>query len=240
MYEEQNNLSVEKYLKAIAVMTNSVGKLDVLKCSLKAKNDLMSVAILENVIKDLSKAVGMEYHPIDVQIPEVKTPAFNTTYPTNPEPVVVNIVTDEKATVDNIKTEQNSNIDFAKYMQEAEKTIKTVFSNNNKKVVKNNAVKINQSKGFEIDTTGKMTYKFVNSSTLDFMVYDKTKREMLMTFLRNGRTYLYKNIPMFIVDNLAQLDERGTSSVGSYFQQNVVKQPRKYPYQELTDEQYIG
>ena len=50
----EENLSVEKYLKAIATMTNTIGKLDVLKLHLKGMyDDKMSVAIIESIIKDL-------------------------------------------------------------------------------------------------------------------------------------------------------------------------------------------
>ena len=74
----EENLSVEKYLKAIATMTNTIGKLDVLKLHLKGMyDDKMSVAIIESIIKDLSGAVGIDYKMIDVNIPKIintKTP----------------------------------------------------------------------------------------------------------------------------------------------------------------------
>lgn len=249
MYDNETQLSVEKYLKAIATMTNSVGKLDVLRCHLKTQNDVMSVAIIESIIKDLSKCAGVEYNLTDfsgVQIPEVKPVEYkyNLTAPEPPKPLRVEIVenNEKKANnyIDDVQNNDivinNKNNDFAKYMAEAEQTIKQTFKPKNNKVVK----LVNPSKGLEVDNvTGKIIYNFVNSNTLAFMIYDKAKKELMMTFKRNGRAYIYKYVPMFIIDNLAQLDETGASA-GGYFQQNVVKHPEKYPYTEITDAQYIG
>lgn len=242
------NLSVEKYLKAIAVMTNSIGKLDVLKLHLKSMyDDKMSVAIIENIIADLSQAVGIDYKMMQVELPKRK-PLDNETKEVINEhninmgyvqpktsPVVCEIVEDNttkeyaeqnKSANNNIKKTDNG---FAKYM---DLTNHILQKRNEKKL---------QNKGIEIDeTTGNMTYKFVNSSTLEFMIYNKANKELTMTFKRNGRIYLYKQVPVFMFQNLVQIDEIGTSSVGSYFQQNIAKQPKKYPYKEITDEEFVG
>lgn len=243
------NLSVEKYLKAIAVMTNSVGKLDVLKLHLKSMyDDKMSVAIIENVISDLSNAVGMDYKMMQVELPKRKPLDAETKEVINEHninmgyaqpkvnaPIVCEVIEDENAIEymeekpANKKTVKKNDNGFAKYMHLTNKILQ-----------KNKLVKTS-NKGIEIDeATGNMTYKFVNSSTLEFMIYNKTNKELTMTFKRNGRTYLYKQVPVFMFQNLVQIDEIGKSSVGSYFQQNIAKQPQKYPYKEITDEEFVG
>lgn len=238
--EENQNLNVEKYLKAIAVMTNSVGKLDVLKLHLKSMyNDTMSITILESVIHDLSKAVGMDYKSLDVEtIPTMKQP-IETPAP-KVEPLKV-VVTEDKIEDDIIEygdVKYSKDCGFAKYMNMANKTLQEKFSKKTKKVKK---VEENKNNGIEYDeATGNRTYKFTNSSTLSFMIYNEDKQELIMTFLRNGRTYMYNNIPMPIFQNLVQIDESKQFSVGSYFQQNVVKKEKLYPYKELTDTEFIG
>ena len=47
----ENELSVTKYLEAITVMSNSIGKLDSLRVHLKENNDNMSMLVLEDIIK---------------------------------------------------------------------------------------------------------------------------------------------------------------------------------------------
>lgn len=243
----EENLSVEKYLKAIATMTNTIGKLDVLKLHLKGMyDDKMSVAIIESIIKDLSGAVGIDYKMIDVNIPKIKpvdaetrevmneknlNMGFTTIAPEH-EPIICEVV-NQKA--DNQEVVYGNDNGFAKYMDLANKTLNKKFAKPVKKEVK----KINQSKGIEIDTTGKMTYQFVNSSHLAVMTYDRAENELTMTF-KTGRTYLYKNIPMFLFDNVAKIDESGTASAGGYFNQNVVKNPKRYPYKEITETEFIG
>lgn len=236
--EETQNLSTEKYLKAIAVMTNSVGKLDVLKLHLKSMyNDTMSITILESVISDLSKAVGMEYRPLDVEkIPTMKTP--NLVEVPKVEPLKI-VVTEDKNAEDVVYSQDCG---FAKYMSMADKILQEKFA----KKKKNNIPKAKkevkkESVGIEVDNnTGNMTYNFTNSSSLLFMIYNKDKKELIMTFAKNGRTYLYKNVPVCIFQNLVQIDESKQFSVGSYFQQNIAKQSKLYPYKELTDTEFIG
>lgn len=239
----EENLSVEKYLKAIATMTNTIGKLDVLKLHLKGMyDDKMSVAIIESIIKDLSGAVGIDYKMIDVNIPKIKPVDAETREVMNEknlnmgfakitpehEPIICEVVNQK---TDNQEIVYGNDNGFAKYMDLANKTLSKKFA----KPVK----KINQSKGIELDTNGKMTYQFVNSSHLAVMTYDRSNNELTMTF-KTGRTYLYKNIPMFLFDNVAKIDESGTASAGGYFNQNVVKNPKKYPYTEITDAEFIG
>lgn len=247
----EENLSVEKYLKAIAVMTNSVGKLDVLKLHLQGMyGDKMAVAILESVIKELSNAVGMDYNMISIDLPKIKPLDAETREIINEknmnigygnvtpeiEPITCEIVTGKE---NNMSYSGNG---FAKYMDMANKTLSEKFAKKSvKKVMPKTETKIiNQSKGIEIDEkTGRMTYQFVNSSHLAVMTYDRFTKELTMTF-KTGRTYLYQNIPMFLFDNVSKIDESGTASAGGYFNQNVVKKPKQYPYQEITDTEFIG
>ena len=62
----ENELSVTKYLEAITVMSNSIGKLDSLRVHLKENNDNMSMLVLEDIIKNLSKAIGNDYKMINI------------------------------------------------------------------------------------------------------------------------------------------------------------------------------
>lgn len=252
----QENLSVEKYLKAIVVMTNSVGKLDVLKLHLKSMyDDKMSIAIIESVISDLAQVAGVDYKMMQVELPKRKPLSeetrqvinehnINMGYTAPVKPAVIEVVEAENAPefeeeietkkeikkpVVNINKTKRIDNGFAKYMN---------LSNS---ILKKRAEKKAQNKGIEIDeSTGNMTYQFVNSSTLEFMIYNKEKKELTMTFKRNGRIYLYKQVPVFMFQNLVQIDENGKTSVGSYFQQNIAKQPKKYPYKEITNEEFVG
>lgn len=241
MEEQQEQLSVEKYLKAIAVMTNSVGKLDVLKLHLKSMyNDTMSITILESVIHDLSKVAGMEYKPFDVATIPIASQKIETAPKAEPLKIVV---ADNKAE-DNIieygDVKYSQDCGFAKYMNMASQTLQEKFKKKTKKVKKVEVVE-NKNNDIEFDeSTGNRTYQFVNSSTLSFMIYNEDKKELIMTFKRNGRTYLYNNVPISIFQNLVQIDESKQFSVGSYFQQSIVKKSELYPYKELTDTEFIG
>lgn len=246
------NLSVEKYLKAIAVMVNVVGKLDVLKLHLKSMyDDKMSIVILETVIKELSDAVGMEYKMLNtVDIPKRKPLDAETKEVINEHnvnmgyaktiPPVTPLVCEVVEKSDISENEVLSDNGFSKYMDLANKTLSEKFARKSKKTAQKSKEVVNTSKGIEFDEkTQKMTYQFVNSSHLALMVYDRVNKELTMTF-KTGRTYLYKNIPMFLFDNVASIDESGTASAGGYFNQNVVKKPKQYPYTEITETEFIG
>ena len=42
-----------------------------------------------------------------------------------------------------------------------------------------------------------------------------------------------------LFDNLVNIDTVGESA-GAYFQREVVKKPKNYPYTEITDSEFIG
>lgn len=239
-----DEISVEKYLQGIVTINSTLGRLDVLRLHLTQNNDKVSVDVIETVMKDLAKVCGVDYKFIDVANVNIEKVV---------KTVSINKVEDER--------QYNNYVDFSN-CNPKKPTVVEIIENNNHvyedEIEKNNIAnatlntekvsrelkkrvekKINQSKGVEIDkTTGNLTYKFVNSNTLDFMTYNKNTKELIMCFLKNGRTYLYKNVPMYIFDNLHITDENGASA-GSYFQQNVVKKWVKN-YKEITDTQLIG
>lgn len=77
--------------------------------------------------------------------------------------------------------------------------------------------------------------KFKNSTHLDFMMYNKSAKVMVIGFV-NGRTYKYFDVPIYHYDNLININD-SKGSVGGYFNQNI---RNKYRYKEITDDILIG
>lgn len=222
----ENELSVTKYLEAITVMSNSIGKLDSLRVHLKENNDNMSILVLEDIIRNLSKTIGNEYKMIDIDsikktvISNVDAPKAHVAEIAQDDAIGENNYVDFMANRQD-KKYQNVNKNFADLMQQSE-----------------NITRSKKSK-VEVDRTLNETYTFINSNTLDYVIYNPSNRNMIMQFKKNGRIYKYRNIPRFLFDNLVNIDQAGESS-GAYFQREVVKKAKLYPYIEITDSEFIG
>ena len=224
----ENELSVTKYLEAITVMSNSIGKLDSLRVHLKENNDNMSMLVLEDIIKNLSKAIGNDYKMINIDNVTIAPKTAKTVDINAPKVHVAEIIEDDtigensyiNMQVTNNKRYNKTNTDFANFMKKSEDIIGK------------------QKAKIEIDTNNE-TYTFVNSNTLDYAIYTPKSKEMIIQFKKNGRIYKYKNMPRFLFDNLVNIDTIGESA-GAYFQTEVVKKPKNYPYTEITDSEFIG
>ena len=224
----ENELSVTKYLEAITVMSNSIGKLDSLRVHLKENNDNMSMLVLEDIIKNLSKAIGNDYKMINIDNVTIAPKTAKTVDINAPKVHVAEIIEDDtigensyiNMQVANNKRYNKTNTDFANFMKKSEDIIGK------------------QKAKIEIDTNNE-TYTFVNSNTLDYAIYTPKNKEMIIQFKKNGRIYKYKNMPRFLFDNLVNIDTIGESA-GAYFQREVVKKPKNYPYTEITDSEFIG
>lgn len=229
----ENELSVTKYLEAITVMSNSIGKLDSLRVHLKENNDAMSILVLEDIIKNLSKAIGNDYKMINIDGVAIAPKTAKTITPdiNAPKVHVAEIIQDDTigeksyinfdVTNNKDKKYNKTNKDFAELMQQSE----TILNSKKPKV--------------DIDKTLNETYTFTNSNTLDYAIYNSKNKELIMQFKKNGRIYKYKNMPRFLFDNLVNIDSIGESA-GAYFQREVVKKPKNYPYIEITDSEFIG
>ena len=224
----ENELSVTKYLEAITVMSNSIGKLDSLRVHLKENNDNMSMLVLEDIIKNLSKAIGNDYKMINIDNVTITPKTAKTVDINAPKVHVAEIIEDDtigensyiNMQVTNNKRYNKTNTDFANFMKKSEDIIGK------------------QKAKIEIDTNNE-TYTFVNSNTLDYAIYTPKSKEMIIQFKKNGRIYKYKNMPRFLFDNLVNIDTIGESA-GAYFQREVVKKTKNYPYTEITDSEFIG
>lgn len=235
MQYEESNLSVEKYLNAITIMSQVQGKLDGMRLNLYNRDDMMSLVLIESAIKDLSKAIGNDYQMIDIEelirMEELKknksiqTSSYISDIPkyTPRKPIITEIIED-----DNINY-NSSKIDLNKYRkQESE------FAQSIDFVEKTLAKR--ETGRLEIDAKKeKLMYTFSNSHTLSWMMYDKKKKELIVEFMKNMRIYKYNNIGAYIFQNMVQIDE-AKESANSYFQREVCKQPKMYPYKEITQE----
>lgn len=235
MQYEENNLSVEKYLKAITIMSQVQGKLDGMRLNLYNRDDMMSLVLIESAIKDLSKAIGNDYQMIDIEelvrMEELKknksiqTSSYISDIPkyTPRKPIVTEIIEDDNIDYNSSKIDLNKyrkqESEFAQSIDFAEKTLA-------KKEIGR----------LEIDAKKeKLMYTFSNSHTLSWMMYDKKKKELIVEFMKNQRIYRYNNIGAYIFQNMVQIDE-AKESANSYFQREVCKQPKLYPYKEITQE----
>ena len=224
----ENELSVTKYLEAITVMSNSIGKLDSLRVHLKENNDNMSMLVLEDIIKNLSKAIGNDYKMINIDNVTIAPKTAKTVDINAPKVHVAEIIEDDtigensyiNMQVANNKRYNKTNTDFANLMKKSED------------IIGKPKAKI------EIDTNNE-TYTFINSNTLDYAIYTPKSKEMIIQFKKNGRIYKYKNMPRFLFDNLVNIDTIGESA-GAYFQREVVKKLKNYPYTEITNSEFIG
>ena len=233
--ENTNGLSVEKYMNAITIMSQVQGKLDGMRLNLYNRDDMMSLVLIESAIKDLSKAIGNDYKMIDVEelirMEELKK---NKTIPTSSyisdtpkytprKPIITEIIED-----DNINY-GSSRIDLNKYRkQESEFAQSVDFAEKTLAKREIGRLEINAEKN-------KLMYTFSNSHTLSWMMYDKKKKELIVEFTKNQRIYKYNNIGAYIFQNIIQIDE-AKESANSYFQREVCKQPKIYPYKEITQE----
>lgn len=232
--ENLNGLSVEKYMNAITIMSQVQGKLDGMRLNLYNRDDMMSLVLIESAIKDLSKAIGNDYKMIDIEeltrMEDLKknrnvlTSSYISDTPkyTPRKPIITEIIEDEnvnyKPSID-LNQYKKRNAEFAQSVDFAEKTLA-------KKEV--GRLEIDEKKE-------KLMYTFSNSHTLLWMMYDKKKKELIVEFSKNLRIYKYNNIGAYIFQNMVQIDE-AKESANSYFQREVCKQPKIYPYKEITDE----
>lgn len=232
--ENLNGLSVEKYMNAIMIMSQVQGKLDGMRLNLYNRNDMMSLVLIESAIKDLSKAIGNDYRMIDVEelirMEELKknravtTSSYISDIPsyTTKKPIITEIIEDENANYNpskDLNQYRKYNKEFAQSIDFAEKTLAK-----------------NETGRLEIDERKeKLMYTFFNSHTLSWMMYDKKKKELIVEFSKNQRIYKYNNIGAYIFQNMVQIDE-AKESANSYFQREVCKQPKIYPYKEITNE----
>lgn len=232
--ENLNGLSVEKYLNAITIMSQVQGKLDGMRLNLYNRDDMMSLVLIESAIKDLSKAIGNDYKMIDIEelikVEQLKknrgvsTSSYISDVPsyTPKKPIIAEIVED-----DNINYKPS--MDLNKYRKQ-----ETEFSQSINFAEKTLSKK--ESGRLEIDERKeKLMYTFANSHTLSWMMYDKKKKELIVEFSKNQRIYKYNNIGAYIFQNMVQIDE-AKESANSYFQREVCKQPKIYPYKEITAE----
>lgn len=235
MQYEENNLNVEKYLKAITIMSQVQGKLDGMRLNLYNRDDMMSLVLIESAIKDLSKAIGNDYQMIDIEElirteelkknKPIQTSSYISDIPkyTPRKPIVTEIIEDDNINYNSSKIDLNKyrkqESEFAQSIDFAEKTLAK-----------------RESGRLEIDTKKeKLMYTFSNSHTLSWMMYDKKKKELIVEFMKNQRIYKYNNIGTYIFQNMVQIDE-AKESANSYFQREVCKQPKIYPYKEITQE----
>lgn len=203
-----DEITIEKYLQGIVTINSTLGRLDVLR--LKLTDDKMSVAIIEAIMNDLSKVCGVNYKSIDFDLSQLNKTENKTEI--KREPIVVDIF-EEKHN----RKSQNTNVN------------KVYVAKEEKKEIENLGVRINDN--------GNLIYNFQNSNTLSFMIYNKEKESLMMTFKQNGRSYEYYNVPIRFFDNLVNIDEKG-SSAGAYFQQNIAKVWKNY--KEITNSMLIG
>lgn len=251
MTKIEDEVTIEKYLNAIVTINSTLGRLDVLRLHLNSMyDDKMANAIIESIMKELANVSGVDYKSINIELPKRKPldnetramvmeknynlSKYNQTYPAPPSPCVVDIIEGNPA--DNINympiIDNTNNVDYANTILQTQEIKKKVQKVKEQK-------QINKSLGIKIDNeTQNMTYKFVNSNTLSYVIYNRKSKEMIITFVKNGRTYKYYNIPIYMFDNLVNLDENGASA-GSYFQQHVVKN-KSIRYEEITDTMLIG
>ena len=58
--------------------------------------------------------------------------------------------------------------------------------------------------------------KFVDSSNIESIGYDPETRELYVSFVNTGRTYVYYNVDQWIFDEFIQADSKG-----AYLNQNI-------------------
>lgn len=234
-YDENFNLSTEKYLNAITIMSQVQGKLDGMRLNLYNRDDVMSLVLIESAIKDLSKAIGNDYKMIDIEeltrMKDLKKNRITTdsSYISDVpkymprKPIVTEIIEDDNINYNSSKIDLNKyrkqETEFAQSIDFAEKTLAK-----------------REIGRLEIDAKKeKLMYTFSNSHTLSWVMYDKKKKELIVEFMKNQRIYKYNNIEAYIFQNMVQIDE-AKESANSYFQREVCKQPKIYPYKEITKE----
>lgn len=217
-------VTIQKYVEGITTINSALGRLDVLRLHLS--DNKMALTIVNTIMDDLAKVCGVEYNKINyIPTKEDLEKRKQREELQRPTPMKIEIVEEEKPQV---KRENKNKLDL---MQLANNVLKQEKKQENKKV---------ENVGIQYDeSTGNMVYKFVNSSTLDFCMFNKNTNDMIMAFKRNGRIYKYKNVKIYMFDNLVNLDE-ANGSAGGYFQQNIANKWTKGNYEEITDTMLIG
>lgn len=211
--EQQYNqqYTASKYVQSINVMSNVTGILEAVRLNCNANNDKASVYLIEKSIKEINKCLGIETHLIDlscfnVQKKEIQPQPQKEVKNINIAHAVENLTKPEIATavlrVENTKQEQK---------QQAKPDEYGVIENKEENTLE---------------------YVFKNSTSLENMKYFRDTKELQMTFLRNGRTYLYKKVKKEVFETLYLLDNRNAHA-GRYFQQNIVSVWKKGQYQEM-------
>jgi hypothetical protein len=79
-----------------------------------------------------------------------------------------------------------------------------------------------------------LTFRAFKSSCIDLGRYDPGKKELTVRFINRDpqRFYRYSEVPAGIWKKLYTLNQTG--GVGEYFNETVVQNPERYPFEEIT------
>lgn len=222
-----SEVSIQKYLDGIVSINSTLGRLDVLRIHLKENGDMHSIHVIDAIIRELSNVCGVTYRSINI----------DSVQKVAPKPLLL-LGENMKNAESDFKAVKNEN--RYKYMSEDKDGSKNgTFSQEQKKPC-DIAQAVLKAESVQKNNNDNITYyDFKNSNTLNYMKYDKISKDLIIQFKQNLRTYKYKKVPKYMIDNLYLIDERNASA-GSYLQQNVIKKWKKSMYEEITDTTLIG
>lgn len=195
--------TINKYVQSINVMSNVSGILEAVRLHCYSNKDMVAVCLLEKALQNINHILGVKNELINFERLNINNNA------------ITNIIQEVQ------QAKQEESINFAKTILKTEQP----KQENKTKTINEYGVTTNL-----IDKTQEYTFK--NSTLLNNMKYDKTTKDLIVTFLKNGRTYKYKKMPYEEFETLYLLDNNN-GHAGSYFSRNIVKNWKQGQYEEI-------